>query len=81
MKIESYKAATPLVKKIETVDAFIKDGEQVGSILRLSILNQNGSKVYGSIIDVSKVEDLIGVGLWDLLCDYQKYLHEKLEKL
>lgn len=80
MKIESYKAATPLIEKIETVDALIRSGEQVGSRLRLSILSQNGSKVFGSI-DVSKVEDFIGVGLWDLLCGYQKYLHEKLEKL
>lgn len=80
MKIESYKAATPIIQKIETVDALIRGGEQVGSRLRLSILSQNGSKVLGSI-DVSKVEDFIGIGLWNLICGYQKYLHEKLEKL
>ena len=80
MKIESYKAATPLIQKIEIVDTMVSEGEQVGKRLRLSILSQNCSEVFGSI-DVSKAEDFIGTGLWNLLCGYQKYLHEKLEKL
>lgn len=80
MKIESYKAATPIIQKIEKVDALVRKGVPSGMMLRLSILNQNGIDTMERI-DVSKEEDFIGVGLWNLLCGYQKYLHEKLEKL
>lgn len=80
MKIESYKAATPLVQKIELVDAMVREGSTSGKMLRLSILNQNGTDT-NERIDVSKVEDFIGIGLWNLLCAYQKYLHKQLEKL
>lgn len=80
MKIESYKAATPLIQKIEKVDAMVREGEGTGMRLNISVLYQDGSDTFERM-DVSKEEDFIGVGLWNLLRDYQKYLHEKLEKL
>lgn len=80
MKIESYKNATPLIQKIEKVDAMIKEGGITGKVFRLSILNQNLENT-GKSMDIGKMEDFIGVGLWNLLCGYQKFLYEKLEKL
>ncbi len=80
MKIESYKAATPLIQKMEKVDAMVREGEGTGMMFSVTVLDQDGYDTFENIV-VSKDEDFIGTGLWNLLRDYQKYLHEKLEKL